>query len=155
MNMLGMDATRRRATSMASGEVGGGGSRERRDVDHKLKAESELCANAPMPMASIDVAGNIRIANQAFLEFIGAAGDAAALVLRDTGLQDVCPSIVQDIRMAATSRQTIKRLIYLAEGGGSIVEAAIVLTPAPRSAEVTAGEVHLLLHPLRVLDEHS
>ncbi|MBP9085977.1 MAG: serine/threonine protein kinase [Kofleriaceae bacterium] len=149
MNMLGMETTRRRAGNMAVGESG---TRERRDIDHRLKAESELCANAPMPMASVDNTGAVRVANAAFLEFIGAAGDAGGIVVRDTGLEDVCPTILEDIRTVASQRQTVKRLIYLSEGGGRIVEAVIVLTPAARTAEVTAGDVHLLLHPLRVLD---
>jgi len=150
MNMLGMETTRRRAANMTIGE-NASGTRERRDIEHRLKAEAELCANAPMPMASVDTSGAVRVANAAFLEFIGAAGDAGGIVLRDTGLEDVCPSILDDIRAASAMRQTIKRLIYLSEGGGRIVEAAVVLTPAARTAEVTAGEVHLLLHPLRVL----
>ncbi len=148
MNMLGMETTRRRAGNMTVGETG---TRERRDIDHRLKAESELCANAPMPMASVDNTGAVRVANTAFLEFIGAAGDAGGIVIRDTGLEDVCPTILEDIRTVATQRQTVKRLIYLSEGGGRIVEAAVVLTPASRTAEVTAGDVHILLHPLRVL----
>jgi hypothetical protein len=30
-----------------------------------------------------------------------------------------------------------------------VIEAAILLSPAPTAAEVTAGEIHLVLHPLR------
>jgi hypothetical protein len=45
----------------------------------------------------------------------------------------------------------MKRVIYLNEGGDRVVEAAVVLSPAPSTSEVTAGEVHLVLHPLRAL----
>jgi hypothetical protein len=32
-----------------------------------------------------------------------------------------------------------------------VIEAAVVLSAAPSAAEVTAGEVHIVLHPLRSL----
>jgi PAS domain-containing protein len=151
MNMLGMETHRRRPTSMASGD----GPRERRDFDNRKKAESEVFSNVPVPMAACDVEGSVRVANAAFLEFIGAAGDAGGLELRDTGLTEVCATLLTDLRTVVSTRQTVKRVIYLSEGGGRVVEAALVMTPAPRSAEVTAGEVHLLLHPLRAMDSTS
>ena len=46
-------------------------------------------------------------------------------------------------------RAQLKRIIYLSEGGGLVVEAAVILTPAPSQTEVTAGEVYITLHPLR------
>ncbi len=42
-------------------------------------------------------------------------------------------------------------MIYLNEGGDRVVEAAVVLTAAPTAAEVTAGEVFIVIHPLRAL----
>ena len=45
----------------------------------------------------------------------------------------------------------MKRVIYLNEGGDRVVEAAVVLAPAPSAAEDTAGEIHIVLHPLRAL----
>jgi len=32
-----------------------------------------------------------------------------------------------------------------------VIEAAVVLSPAPNATEVTAGDVFLVLHPLRAL----
>jgi len=143
MNMLGMEMGRRRTTGTEG--------RERRDLDHKVKAAGEVFGAAPLPLASCDAYGKVRIANQAFLDFLGCAGDAAGIDLKDSGLCDVCPSLIEDLATVAMRRQAVKRLIHLSEGGGAVVEAAIVMSPAPSSSEVTAGEVHILLHPLRQL----
>ena len=146
MSMLGMDQQgRRRALAPEA-------TRERRDLDHRVKAAAEVFGAAPIPMASCDAAGRVRAANQAFLEFLGVAGDAAGLQLRDSALPEVYPTLFRDLEEVATKRRPIKRIIYLYEGGDRMIEAAILLSAAPNAAEVTAGEVHLVLHPLRVVN---
>ena len=145
MGMLGMEqGTRRRALAPDA-------ARERRELDHRLKAAAEVFGAVPLPMASCDVAGRVRAANLAFYEFLGAAGDAGGLELRDSALPEIYPTLFEDLEEVATKRRTIKRVIYLNEGGERVVEAAVVLSAAPSAAEVTAGEVHLVLHPLRAL----
>ena len=144
MNMLGMDTARRRA-------AGGEGARVRRDHDSRGKAASEAFHGSPLPMAVCDGAGKVRVANHAFLEFLSAAGDAAGIDLRDSGLTDVCPTFLADLRAVATTHHPLKRLIYLLDAGGGTIEAALVLSPAPATAEVTAGEVFVTLHPLRAV----
>jgi PAS domain-containing protein len=145
MGMIGMGhSTRRRAVTHDT-------ARERRDLDHRLKAAAEVFSAVPLPMASCDVSGKVRAANPAFLEFLGAAGDAAGLQLRDSALPDIYPTLFDDLEQVAARRRPIKRVIYLHEGGDRVIEAAIVLSAAPNAAEVTAGEVHLVLHPLRAL----
>ena len=145
MTMLGMDsAGRRRALAPEA-------TRERRDLDHRLKAAAEVFGAVAIPMASCDPTGKVRVANPAFLEFIGVAGDAGGLQLRDSALPEVYPALFEDLLEVASKRRPIKRVIYLNEGGDRVVEAAIVLSPAPAGAEVTAGEIHLVLHPLRAL----
>ncbi|HEY0254856.1 MAG TPA: protein kinase [Kofleriaceae bacterium] len=146
MSMLGMDqgGTRRRTLATDS-------TRERREHDHRVKAAAEVFGAVSIPMASCDPNGRVRVANRAFLEFLGAAGDAGGLELRDSALPEVYPTLFEDLELCAQKRQPVKRVIYLNEGGDRVVEAAIVLSPAPSSAEVTAGEVHLVLHPLRAL----
>jgi serine/threonine-protein kinase len=148
MNMLGMETGRRRAGA----GPGADGGRERTQMDHKVKAANEVFVAAPLPLASCDPTGKVRIANQAFLDFLGCAGEAAGIDLKDTGLCEVCPSLLDDLVSVATRRHSVKRLIQLSEGGGAVIEAAIVMSPAPSVSEVTAGEVHLLLHPLRQLE---
>jgi PAS domain-containing protein len=146
MGMLGMDhSSRRRAFAPE-------GTRERRDLDHRLKAAAEVFGAVPLPMASCDATGRVRAANPAFLEFLGAAGDAAGLQLRDSALPDVYPTLFRDLEEVSTKRRPIKRVLYLHEGGDRVIEAAILLSAAPNAAEVTAGEVHLVLHPLRALN---
>jgi len=145
MGMLGMDqATRRRAVAPDA-------ARERRELDHRLKAAAEVFGAVPLPMASCDPSGRVRAANPAFLEFIGVAGDAGGLELRDSALPEVYPGLFADLQEVATKRRPIKRVIYLNEGGDRVIEAAVVLSAAPTAAEVTAGEVHVVLHPLRAL----
>jgi hypothetical protein len=145
MSMLGMDPQgRRRAMAPEA-------TRERRDLDHRVKAAAEVFGAVPLPMASCDAAGRVRAANQAFLEFLGVAGDAAGLQLRDSALPEVYPTLFRDLEEVAAKHRPIKRILYLHEGGDRMIEAAVLLTPAPNAAEVTAGEVHLVLHPLRAV----
>jgi len=145
MGMLGMDQSQRRRAFSHDG------ARERRDLDHRVKAAAEVFGAVPLPMASCDPTGRVRAANPAFLEFLGAAGDAAGLELRDSALPDVYPALFDDLDEVATSRRPLKRIIYLHEGGERTIEAAILLSAAPTAAEVTAGEVHLVIHPLRAV----
>jgi PAS domain-containing protein len=142
MGMLGMDQSRRRTIPAEA-------ARERRDLDHRVKAAAELFGAAPLPMASCDPDGRIRTANPAFLEFLGVAGDAVDLQLRDSALPDLYPELFADLEQVATQRRQVKRIIYLHEGGDRVVEAAVLMSAAPTAAEVTAGQVHLVLHPLR------
>ena len=72
MGMLGMDQSRRRTLPPEA-------ARERRELDHRVKAAAELFGAAPIPMASCDPDGRVRAANPAFLEFLGVAGDAGGL----------------------------------------------------------------------------
>ncbi len=144
MQMLGMDQGARRRTTNDT-------TRERRDLDHRVKAAAEIFNAVTLPMASCDPAGRVRAANHAFLQFVGAAGDAGGLELSDSALPEVYPSLFDDLREVAANRRPIKRVIYLNEGGDRVVEAAVVLTAAPTAAEVTAGEVFIVIHPLRAL----
>lgn len=145
MGMLGMDqGGRRRAVAPDA-------ARERREYDHRLKAAAEVFGAVPLPMASCDPEGRVRAANPAFLEFLGIAGGAVGVQLRDSALPEVYPTLFEDLEMVATQRRPIKRVIYLNEGGDRVIEAAVVLSAAPSAAEVTAGEVHIVLHPLRSL----
>jgi serine/threonine protein kinase len=146
MGMLGMDQSQRRRAFSHDG------ARERRDLDHRVKAAAEVFGAVPLPMASCDPTGRVRAANPAFLEFLGVAGDAAGLELRDSALPDVYPTLFDDLDEVATGRRPIKRIIYLHEGGERGIEAAILLSAAPTAAEVTAGEVHLVIHPLRAVN---
>jgi PAS domain-containing protein len=146
MGMLGMDQSPQRRRALPPEAA-----RERRDLDHRLKAAAEIFGAIPLPMASCDAAGRVRAANHAFLEFLGVAGDAGGLELRDSALPEVYPTLFDDLEAVLAARRPIKRVIYLNEGGDRIVEAAIVLSAAPTASEVTAGEVHLVLHQLRAL----
>lgn len=141
MTMLGMDTVRRRAMATDA-------TRERREVDQRQKAAAEVFAAVPVPMASCDARGRVRAANAAFLEFLGADGDGCGLELGESAFPDVYPQLLADIAEVALRRLPIKRVIYLAEGGGRVVEAAVLLSAAPVTSEITTGDVHLVVHPL-------
>ncbi len=146
MQMLGMDQGGARRRSVAPDAA-----RERREHDHRVKAAAEVFERVPIPMASCDATGRVRAANHAFLEVIGVAGGAGGLQLRDSALPDVYPSLFDDLQQVAASRRSLKRVIYLNEGGDRVVEAAVVLAAANAGAEVTAGEIHIVIHPLRAV----
>jgi PAS domain-containing protein len=143
MGMLGMENRSRRALAPDA-------ARERREIDHRQKAAAEVFGSVPLPMASCNAAGQVRAANAAFYEFLGAAGDAGGLALGDSALPEIYPQLLEDLAACIEQRRTIKRVIYLDEGGDRVVEAAVVLTAAPSGAEVTAGEVHMFFHPLGI-----
>ncbi len=146
MNMLGMETGRRRpAAAVASA------SRPRRRYGHKEQASIEVFANAPVPLASVSSDGKVRVANRAFLEFLGVAGEAAGIDLGHSGFCEVYPALLDDLRLVLAKGRTLKRIIYLSEGGGVVVQVAVVMTPAAKDNPVTAGEVHLALHPLNRL----
>jgi PAS domain-containing protein len=145
MGMLGMESGGRRR-AMAPDAA-----RERREHDHRAKAAAEVFAAVTLPMASVDPTGRVRAANPAFLQFLGVAGAVGGLQLRDSGLPELYPTLFEDLAAVASSRRPVKRVIYLSEGGDRVVEAAVVLTAAATGAEVTAGDVHIVLHPLRAL----
>jgi PAS domain-containing protein len=116
-----------------------------------MKASAEIFGAVPLPMAACDYNGRVRVANQAFMEFLGIAGDAGGVELRDSALPEIYPDLFEDLDQVSAKRRPIKRVLYLNEGGDRVIEAAIVMSAAPTTAEVTAGEIHLVVHPLRSL----
>ncbi len=150
MNMLGIEMGRRRPPR----ESPPGGSMPARRRQSRADAASiELFDMAPIPLACVNVDGKVRVANRAFLEFLGVAGKAAGIDVSDSGLLEVYPALLDDLRRCAASRQQVKRIIYLSEGGGRVVDVAVIMSPAnPAEAPVTAGEIHLTFHPLARTD---
>ncbi len=145
MNMLGMDAGRGR------GAAGGGErahAKSKKPRHHAEKASIEVFETAPLPLACVDVQGNVRVANRAFLEFLGVAGSAAGINLQHSGFAEVYPALMDDLAIVVARRSTRKRILYLSEGGGVVVEVAVILTSPPSGSPVTAGEIHIALHPL-------
>jgi PAS domain-containing protein len=144
MNMLGVEGKiRRRPAREATPQP------SRPKEERAAQAMVEVFEAAPIPLASVDSSGQVRVANRAFLEFLGVAGQAAGIQLADSGLAEIYPALLDDLRGCADTRRPIKRVLYLSEGGGHTVEVAFLMTPAPSSeAPVTGGEVHLAIHPL-------
>jgi PAS domain-containing protein len=143
MTMLGMGSSGRRR-AMAP-EV----ARERRELDQRLKAAAEVFGSVPLPMASCDANGRVRAANPAFIQFLGVEGDPSTLDLHDSALPEVYQTLFEDLAEVAARRCSVKRVLHLHEGGDRVVDAAIVLSAAPSTCDATAGEIHVLVHPLR------
>jgi len=146
MNMLGMETARRRPAPR-------GDARDRRALDRHLRGANEMFLTAPVPLASVDVRGRVRLANRAFLDFLGHTGEAAGIELSESGLLAIYPTLLDDLVFSHTGRVPLKRVVSLAKGGGGRVEVAVLLTPSPTVNDVTADDVHLALHPLRELSE--
>jgi tRNA A-37 threonylcarbamoyl transferase component Bud32 len=143
MNMLGMETGRRRPAATDATA-----SKRFTAPDHRERGGAEVFLQAPIPLAAVDKAGNVRVANDAFLEFLGVAGEAAGINLADSGFTEVYPALIDDLAACLDKRTQVKRILYLNEGGGKVVQVAVVLSPAKPSASVTAGEIHIALHPL-------
>jgi serine/threonine protein kinase len=103
--------------------------------------------HTPLPLAAVDVHGRVRSANQAFLAFVG-AGPGASLMLGDTGLVVLCPTLLDDLRLAAADAAIVKRAIRLKDVGGGKVHAAVLLTPAPAGEAGATKTIYLAIHPL-------
>jgi PAS domain-containing protein len=144
MNMLGVGLGRRRASRDVASE-----SPKRLKEARADAAALETFELAPIPLACVNVDGKVRVANRAFLEFLGVAGQAAGIDLADSALCDIYPAFLDDLRRCISKRKQCKRVIYLSEGGGRVVEVAVILTPPTAGeAPITAGEAHIAFHPL-------
>ena len=135
--MLGVEPSRRR--------VDLGRARAARPQENPAH---EVFEHAPVALASVDAYGRVRAANRAFLAFIGHQGEAAGLFLGETPLVDVYPALLDDLKLAAADRITVKQVLQLHDDDGATVDTAVILTPAPGERGAAAGNVHLALHPL-------
>jgi len=151
MNMLGVDMGRRRPSRDTARDI------PRRARENRADAATiETFELAPIPLACVNPEGRVRVANRAFLEFLGVAGQAAGIELGDSELCDFYPAFLDDLRRCAESRKQYKCILYLSEGAGRVVEVAVIMTPpATSEAPVTAGEVHIAFHPLARTDGYS
>lgn len=149
-NMLGLDSTRRRGVdgSQRFTTATGSSASMARPPEPLLSAAAEVFENSPIPLASVDARGYVRVANRAFRAFIGHT-DPTGILLSETGFIRVYPTLLEDLQLVAGEGSTIKQLIEVPHaGGGYVVETVVMLTPAPENRLVTAGDVYLALHPL-------
>jgi len=138
--MLGVEQGRRRVELVRA--------RGGRPTDPGPDPGAEVFEHAPVALASVDVHGRVRVANRAFMAFIGHHGDGAGLLLGETAFVDVYPSLLDDLKLVAADRVTIKQVLELRDLDGATVDTAVILTPAPGERGAAAGNVHLALHPL-------
>ncbi|HEU5056281.1 MAG TPA: protein kinase [Kofleriaceae bacterium] len=148
-NMLGVDATRRRGVDMSQRfTTGSGGGQLARPPEPLLSAAGEVFENSPIPLASVDARGFVRVANRAFRSFLGHS-DPTGILLSETALVNVYPHLLDDLQLVAGDGTTIKQLIEVPHrSGGYVVETVVMLTPAPETRLVTAGDIYVALHPL-------
>ena len=148
-NMLGVDATRRRGIDMSQRfTTGSGGGQLARPPEPLLSAAGEVFENSPIPLASVDARGFVRVANRAFRAFLGHS-DPTGILLSETAFVDVYPTLLDDLQLVAGDGTTIKQLIEVPhKSGGYVVETVVLLTPAAETRLVTAGDIYVALHPL-------
>jgi serine/threonine protein kinase len=145
MNMLGMDTSRRRRTLDTT--VSSARKRNRNGM-RRTQGAAEIFEYAPIPLAAVDCAGKVQVANEAFAEFLGLDGDAASLDLTDSHLTEVYPALLDDLTYVSSSRSQLKRVIRLHDDHDGVVEVAVHLAAVPSQATVTAGGVYMTVHPL-------
>ena len=136
MDMLGF--RRRRA---------GGAAKPERTVDHPRERHARAAAAAydlsPLPMAGLDLDGQIVLANRAFAQFV--CGDARAAVegssVRETRLLDVHPDLPADLRQVHVSGDPVHRVLDLTLQDDRAIR--LLLFMVPGNAE--AGEIQLIV----------
>jgi hypothetical protein len=127
------------------------GGRRAASVRRTRRTGDEATANdvfqyAPLPLAAVDVHGRVKQANQAFLDFIAAKSDE--IMLGDTPLVALCPTLIDDLGLVAAERETIKHAMLLKNAKGAAVHAAILLTPGPADAPPGGKVVIIAIHPI-------
>jgi eukaryotic-like serine/threonine-protein kinase len=135
--MLGVEPSRRRD-----------GVRGRATRDSGPDPATEVFENAPVALAAVDAHGRVRVANRAFIDFIGHHGEVGGLFLGETPLVDVYPALLDDLKLIAADRITIKHVLHLHGADGATIDTAVILTPAPGERGAATGTVHVALHPL-------
>ncbi len=147
MNMLGMPLPGRvrRGSSSSSRNSR---QRSRSVAQQRSKAPAEVFEYAPIPLATLNREGRVRLANHAFWKFLGVEDSDSSLHLMESPFAEVYPNLLHDLEAVATLRQPVKRVLSLGGDDGELIEVAVILSAAPGHATATAGEIYLTLHPL-------
>ncbi|GAB4566670.1 MAG: hypothetical protein Tsb0020_18590 [Haliangiales bacterium] len=147
MNMLGMPLPGRvrRGSSSSSRNSR---QRSRSVAQQRSKAPAEVFEYAPIPLATLNREGRVRLANHAFWKFLGVEDSDSSLHLMESPFAEVYPNLLHDLETVATLRQPVKRVLQLGGDDGELIEVAVILSAAPGHATATAGEIYLTLHPL-------
>jgi serine/threonine protein kinase len=111
------------------------------------KAGAEIFEQAPVPLASVSRDGTIRVANRAFLRFLGRGTLTEDLRLPQTRLLKVYPGLVKDLKSVSSTGKTIKRTFTVSAGESTSIRVAIVLS-TPASETSSSDAIHIALHPL-------
>ena len=80
--------------------------------------------------------------------FLGQADDASGILLSETNLITLYPTLLDDLQLAAADRTSIRQVITVPSRSGPPVKTAIVLTAAKNDRAVTAGDIYLALYPV-------
>ncbi|HEU5059368.1 MAG TPA: protein kinase [Kofleriaceae bacterium] len=98
---------------------------------------------SPMPMAGLDVDGQVVLANRAFAQFV--SGDPRAVVegtsITDSRLLEVHPGLPSDLRHVHVSGESVQRLLDLTLQDDRPI--SLLLLMVPGSAD--AGEIQLIV----------
>ncbi|MBL4635942.1 MAG: protein kinase [Kofleriaceae bacterium] len=139
-DMHGFSTTRRRGSDSTT--------LVKNAASHAAKAGAELFELAPIPLAAVSRDGTIRMANHAFLKFIGQDTITEDLRLPQTPLIKVYPRLVQDLATVSSTGTTVKETFTVSSGEGERMNVAIIISAPPSDDCANSGEIHIALHPL-------
>jgi tRNA A-37 threonylcarbamoyl transferase component Bud32 len=100
---------------------------------------------SPLPMAGLNIDGQIIVANRAFVQFVTGdpAGQIEATSIHGTRFLEVHPGLSADLRKVHVSAEPVQRVLQLAMENTPI---RLMLWMIPGTAE--SGEVQLAVHAL-------
>jgi PAS domain-containing protein len=136
MDMLGY---RRRRAAMPAGKA------ERADHPRERHARAAAVAYdlTPVPMAGLNVDGQIVVANRAFAQFV--CGDLTAVVeganIRESRLLEVHPGLSADLRHVHVSAESVQRVLDLTLQDERPIRLMLLMVPG----NTEAGEIQLIV----------
>lgn len=146
MNMLGIGGTYQRPRAVAEPPRS---TRQRtRSGSRRLQGGYEVFEHAPVPLAAVTPSGRVRVANAAFMEFLGTSHQSDEVDLTDTLLPAYYDDVLTDLALVSTNARELKRVLWLRDTRGQVVEVAVIMRPGPNQSPATGGDVHIALHPL-------
>jgi hypothetical protein len=119
---------------------------QRSASDLRLRAAAAGYDLSPLPMAGLNVDGQIMVANRAFSQFV--TGDASAALesttIHTTRFLEVHPELSADLRRVHVSSEPMQRVLHLTTDDDRSIRLMLWLVPTAGEA----GEIQMAVHAL-------
>ncbi len=98
---------------------------------------------SPVPLAAVDIDGNIVIANKSFAQFVTGSAEAgmAGQDLMATRLVEICPDLPGNMRKVHITGEPLERRFRLRTGDGGVIRMVMQMVPGAPGK----GDVHLAI----------